>query len=454
MSSVIVQEPPWPTVIDLVPHVPLRVALHACAGGDVTLELSDVRHAWSRNRWLAPQGGRHLVGAAVRLRVDDAVYVLAVGPYVPPRTCGRVRVLVETTRAWGEQAEVARIDDLRGGVRLSIVARDAAWGVPMRFPLPECHWQGSSYHNTWLALVPYNKLYYHRGEDFGAIPSCAHVVAPWDGTVRARPPADGDGRSNAVAIDSPAGMQVRFAHQDTGGIAPVVQVGRRVAAGTVLGVTGQTWLGRPQQDMDPHLHMQCDLADTRVSPTPYLVDAWLRESGEDVLPLAGAPAFGVVGETLVLKGRVACAAGVEVTRAVWQLPNGRVVEGASAALRLEAPGHGLATFTVTTRDARSYCATLPVRADGPDADPGEEPFGWLHAHPTRHVRVGDAVRCWNRVARLDDATLDPGDGRPAEPVGREAHLRWDAPGLYTVRLRGRSRHGAPFCTGLPLRVHP
>jgi hypothetical protein len=35
--------------------------------------------------------------------------------------------------------------------------------------------------------VPYNKLYYHRGEDYGAIPDRLDVVAPFEGTVIATP---------------------------------------------------------------------------------------------------------------------------------------------------------------------------------------------------------------------------------------------------------------------------
>ena len=47
------------------------------------------------------------------------------------------------------------------------------------------------YNNTWSGLVPFNLLYYHRGEDYGAIPDLLEVVSSIDGKIVSTPVPEG-----------------------------------------------------------------------------------------------------------------------------------------------------------------------------------------------------------------------------------------------------------------------
>jgi len=119
----------------------------------------------------------------------------------------------------GETHTIRRKTDqgiVRKQVRFSAVAEGESWGPDtFQFPIKEYHWRSASYNNTWSSLVPYNKLYYHRGEDYGAIPDKLDIQAPITGTVIQSPLPNGDGKSNALIIQNRQGFTVRIAHMNT-----------------------------------------------------------------------------------------------------------------------------------------------------------------------------------------------------------------------------------------------
>jgi hypothetical protein len=105
-----------------------------------------------------------------------------------PITVHGLRLYVGTILERAENAEIADLKDVRGQVRLTACAAGEPWGpATLVFSLRNYRWRSAAYNNTWSALVPYNKLYYHWGEDYGAIPDRLDVVAPFEGTVIATP---------------------------------------------------------------------------------------------------------------------------------------------------------------------------------------------------------------------------------------------------------------------------
>jgi len=81
--------------------------------------------------------------------------------------------------------------------------------------------------------VPYNRLNYHRGEDFGVIPGRLPVLAMQGGTVVESPLPGGDGGSNSLDLETAYGMRIRYAHMDIEAIDPALVVGAEVQAGRV-----------------------------------------------------------------------------------------------------------------------------------------------------------------------------------------------------------------------------
>src|SRR3546814_16843238 len=95
------------------------------------------------------------------------------------------------------------MEDVEKDVRLSICLEGESWGPEsLKFPILDYRWRASAYNNTWSSLVPYNKLYYHRGEDYGAIPDKLDIIAPLDGEIMDTPLPDGDIASHALFLRS------------------------------------------------------------------------------------------------------------------------------------------------------------------------------------------------------------------------------------------------------------
>ena len=111
-----------------------------------------------------------------------------------------------------------------------------------------------NYQHTYLALaVNQAKLYYHRGEDFGMIPDLDQALAISDAVVTKVPGPDGDGDSNSVTLEDRTGLRFLYVHMNAEHIRKDLRPGAMVAGGEALGLTGNTWAGRPVGD--PHLHI-------------------------------------------------------------------------------------------------------------------------------------------------------------------------------------------------------
>ena len=92
---------------------------------------------------------------------------------------------------------------LKKDIRISL--RDA--GLPWMtknycFPVRDYKWRGSNYAHTWNGFVSVHSrtktVYYHRGEDFGAIPERHMFAALDDSTLHVVPQETGDGDSNHI----------------------------------------------------------------------------------------------------------------------------------------------------------------------------------------------------------------------------------------------------------------
>lgn len=438
----------WPELIDLETGESRRVATPA---GTHRLKLLAVRPRYCPDGWLRDNASRRTLAAAeVEVEVDGERATLRHRPYEMPAVVGGLRLYVEA--ASESAGGIQPIADLAGEVRLSARPADAPWGpTDLRFPLRGYRWRATPYNNTWGALVPYNLLYYHRGEDYGLIPNRTAVLSTTAGVVT-NAPGPRPVASNQVRVARPDGVAVMHAHMDHEDIDPAVRRHARVEAGQPLGRSGQTWQGRRSQHHDPHLHVGFALGATPLGSYPLLVEAYLRDYDDPALPNAGGYYFAWAGETIALDATASLARpGESIVGYEWHLHDGAVAAGATLERRYAHPGQFIEELRLTTAGGMELRDFAHVRVYDP-ALPDRPGRAWAYHHPLRDIAPGDEVLFWSRFSAADAVTIDYGDGSPAEPIDNEARHAYAAPGLYTVTLQGRGATGQPVMQKLCVTV--
>lgn len=437
-----------PVVIDLALGRPHEIRVMGPTG-EVrrNLRLLALReHHWPN--WHLADAPDHQVlqSADVDLEVDGTRATLQARPFESPQLVQGLRLYVETTRNWAITPQLDPLPPVAGDVRLSCVAAGMPWGPStLRFPIRQYRWQANTYRNTWSALVPYNKLYYHRGEDFGAIPDQLEVLASVSGAVVGSPLPNGDGDSNGLEIRHGSELHVGYYHMNLDTILPGLTNGAAVVAGQVLGRTGMTWAGKRSQDSDPHLHWGIKAEGRSLGSFPFLLEAYLRDYPDSVLAMAGGYHYASPGDTVSLDAsRTVARPGRRVVRFKWLLHDGREVEGAQASVRVEQPGLYSEELRVWADDGsedRDY-AQLRVWDTGHG---GQLAAGWFYHSPVRGARAGSPVQFWSRLWGVTaPVTIDFGDGSPAAPVNRELSHVYAISGVFTAALRSRGPGDEPL----------
>lgn len=438
----------WPVIIDLK-HGPPQEIRVAGPAGEVQRRIRLLRvqeFSWP-NRALADAPDRQVFQSAeVEVEVGGTQAILRARPFESPRLVNGLRLYVEATRNWATTPQLDRLTQVAGDVRLSCVAEGMTWGPSeLRFPISQYHWQANTYRNTWCALVPYNLLYYHRGEDFGAIPDELEVLSSLGGTVVGSPLPAGDGDSNKLEIRHASGVDFMYCHMNIETILPALTNGAVVAPGQVLGRTGMTWAGRRSQSNDPHLHWGVSRQGQSLGSFPFLIEAYLRDHPDSVLAMAGGYHYAMPGEVVQLDAsRTVARPGRRIVRHRWLLHDGRECDDARPTVRAEKPGLYSEELRVWADDGsedRDY-AQLRVW----DADRGERiGAGWFYHAPVRGARAGQPVRFWDRLWNTTaPVTIDFGDGSPAAKIDRESSHVYAVPGLFTARLLSRGPGDEPL----------
>lgn len=418
-----------------------------------TVKLLSVKLHSEHNLWFGAEGRQaNYASADVVVEVGGERITLLHRPYQMPVTVNGLRIYVECIREWNREAGYGGLDNVQKEVRLSACAEDETWGpVSFKFPIKDYRWRSAAYNNTWSSLVPYNKRYYHRGEDYGAIPDRLDVIAPFGGRITASPLPDGDGASNAIFIRNQDGFTCRISHMNTETIKPEYPAGTRVEAGTVLAKTGMTWDGRKAQVHDPHCHIDLRCNDVRLASFPYLMEAYLRDYPDPVLAVAGGYRFALVGEEVILDGsRSLARPGTSVSSWTWKLSDGRKSGGVEARIKYDRPGMYTEELLVKNTDGASDRDFIQVRVYGNEGkDVGR---GWAYYSPLREIHVGTPVLFWNRLVNVEaPVIIDFGDGFRSE-IDKESVHRYKKPGHYTVTLSAEGPRSEPVTVMLEVIV--
>lgn len=447
----------WPTVVELNVGESRTIRRHVKESlVEREVKLLGVQEHWEPDFFTGAGDSRTLRLAEVTIDVDGVRATLKCRPYQMPINVNGLRIYVETTRRWAHEAEIERMTEVDADVRLSAVAEGEGWGPSdLVFPVRNYRWRSSSYFNTWSSLVPYNKLYYHRGEDFGAIPDCLPVVCALPGLVMRSPLPNGDGDSNGLIIETEAGIRVQYYHMNTESITTSAVVGARMTAGAILGKTGMTWDGRRSQTNDPHLHFGLSCHDTAISAYPTIVEAYFRMYPDSLIAIAGGYHFAEPAQTVLLDAsRSQAGPGETIASYEWRLHDGRRVHEATAQMVYSAPGlysEELIVRTANGAEARDYAQVRVYdRKRGPNMV-----TGWVYHDPTRSIKPGHPVTFWNRLSNTrSEVRVDFGDGSPVEVIHENTIHAFPSPGLFTVSFVTSGPEDEPAMARMCVVVEP
>ncbi|MFA6962263.1 MAG: PKD domain-containing protein [Opitutaceae bacterium] len=437
----------WPALADLNPGETCEISTTA---GPRRLTLIGVQEMTEPDYFIQNNPSHAVVVRAdAEIEVDGVRATVTGRPFQLPIVVNGVRVAVQTTRGWSE-AEVGSVKNMGKAVRLELLDASLSWGPPdLVFHIDDYRWRSSTYNNTWSALVPFNKLYYHRGEDFGAIPDRLPVVALFAGRIAVSPLADGrPSGSNHVLIVSPDGAAASYGHMNYDRIDPAIVVGAEVKAGQRLGLTGSTWGGKNQQHFDPHVHLgledatdgKRDRNNLRPSANlyPMIVDAYFRKYPDPLIAVAGGYRFASAGGVLELDAtRSVARPGEEIASCQWLLHDGSRVDGPLATLTYPLPGLYSEELVVRTKSGAESRDFAQVRVYDPLRKTGELGFGWFYHTPVRGIRPGTPVLFWSRLETQNTAPvyIDFGDGTPPQIIREETTHAYSHAGRYTASLR-------------------
>lgn len=421
-----------------------------------TIKVISIKHFTEPNFWfsgdLLP---KNYSKAEILLDISGKRVTLLHRPYESPKVINGLRIYIETTKEWAENAEYADIKDVEKQVRLSVCLEGEPWGpVDLIFPIKDYRWRSAVYNNTWSSLVPYNKLYYHRGEDYGAIPDRLDVVAPVDGTIVRTPLPNGDGESNGIYIQNQDDVVFRISHMNIETIKTDYPKGTQVKAGTILAKTGMTWDGRKSQTNDPHCHIDISYKETKLASFPYLIEAYLRTYQDPLLAVAGGYQFTTVKRKVQLDAsRSLAGKGQSIRSYTWKLHNGRTIHSPVTTIKYTRPGMYTEELIVTTESGIEDRDFLQVRVYDENQKTGELALGWAFYSPIRNITPGTEVLFWNRLVRTNTpVTINFGDGTAEEIIDKAITHTYQEKGNYTVSLSSTDKQNNPVTLKLEVKV--
>ncbi|MBE7500474.1 MAG: hypothetical protein HS113_09255 [Verrucomicrobiales bacterium] len=414
----------WPTRVELNLNETRRISRNGGAAHQFKLRsLSHQTMPYRRNA----ADGTIIYAAMVEMEVDGVPVMLTARPYQFPTVVGGLRMLIENTKTWSESGTVAATAHDKD-LSFTFTHVGEPWGpADARFPIGSLRWHATTYHNTWMGLVPQNdQVYYHRGEDFGAQPNLLPLLAPRAGSITALP---------SVRLRDANDAVFQFYHMFEDHI--YVTVGQNVEAGFTLAHTG----GHGNGPDDQHLHVTVTAPDGTVrNPYPMMAEAYLRDYPDSGIANAGGYQFMLPGQTITLDAsRSLARPGRTITGYRWILHDGAEVTGPTANLTIPTPGYFAQELRVTYDDGSEQRDFTPVRVFSAGGAGQAGMLGFIYQHPVRGIQSGTPVTLMHNpwMVRVNSRTIDFGDGSaPKVVTGNKPAMThaYAAPGLYTVTI--------------------
>jgi murein DD-endopeptidase MepM/ murein hydrolase activator NlpD len=444
---IILDEPGFPFIFEIDPG-DNQIVERSYKGKKVKqkIELTSVQAFSENNYWFKNSLEQsNYYQFQVNLKIGRKLVSLYHRPYQMPVTVEGLRIYVENVKQLDESALYGKCGDMIKQVRISVCLEDEPWGPEdIVFPIDDYIWRSAVYNNTWSSLVPFNQLYYHRGEDYGAIPDYLNVVSPVDGIIFQTPLPDGDGQSNAIYVEGDNGLRFRLSHMNIESIQKKYSEGTQVKAGTILAKTGMTWSGKRSQVSDPHLHIDITIRDVKLASFPFLMEAYLRKYPEPILAIAGGYRFACPGQPVQLDaGRTISRDNQSINDFKWNLSNGKIVNDKETTIIYDKPGLYSEELLVENEEGYQDRDFLYVRVS--DSTKARNiAYGWAYYYPLRGIKPGMEILFWNRLINTcSDVKINFGDNLDWFPITKEIIHKYDKTGKYVVTLKSNGPGDEP-----------
>jgi len=420
-----------------------------------TLILKEVRLFTEHNNWIPDSLGRcNYYKAEVDIMVSGKMFTLMLRPYQMPVTVEGLRIYVEAVKKMDEIPNLDPVKKMNKEVRISVCLENEPWGNPseLEFPVNDYRWRSASYNNTWSSLVPFNALYYHRGEDLGAIPDKLDVCAWADGEVINSPLPEGD-NSNKILIRKQNGIEFDYYHCNIESIDTGLLIGRQVKKGQCLAKTGMTWNGKHSQWMDPHVHLGINYNGYTMSLFPYLIEAYFRKYDDKLLAVAGGYRFANTGDSIELDAsRSICRNNEKIKTYQWRLHDGTIVNQPIIKIKYETQGYYSEELLVKTVNGDIDKDFLQVRVNDLNSTK-EIAYGWAYYYPIRNIKTGQNILFWNRIKSKTDVLINFGDGTAIQTIKDEIFHSYSKSGNYTVELSSKGFNNEPVSVKLEVIIN-
>ena len=446
-ETVILDEPGFPFIFELNPGESQSIT-RSYKGKTLkrVITLNSVKTLLEPNYWFNDSLIiQNYYQADVELNISGKQVTLHHRPYQMPEVSDGLRIYIENIKEWDEHGKLGRTGAMKKQVRIAVCMENEPWGPEtILFPINNYLWRAAVYNNTWSGLVPFNLLYYHRGEDYGVIPDRLDVVSSIGGKIISTPVPDGAKGSNGVSIESPDGIIFRYAHMNFETIVKY-PVGTEVKAGTVLGKTGMTWNGQKNQIYDPHLHVGLKLKGIRgVASFPYLMEAYLRKYPDQVLAIAGGYRFATIGKPVELDaGRSITRDNLPIKSFIWKLSNGETIQAPKTTIIYNQPGLYSEELIVESGEGYQDRDFLYVRVCDPERGKNIA-SGWAYYYPVRGIKPGMEILFWNRLKKTtSDVNINFGDNSLWYKISKETTHKYEKAGHYVVTLKSTGPENEP-----------
>ncbi|WP_373264362.1 PKD domain-containing protein [Hungatella hathewayi] len=381
--------------------------------------------------------------AKVDMEVNGVAASLWCKPYQTPVNVAGLNILVDLVKGVAGGLHKCHLD---GDIRFSGRDANLPWiSENYCFPIRDYKWKGSNYIHTWNGFVSIDSstetIYYHRGEDFGAVPDRYQFAALDDSVMERVPGKMGDNGSNRI-ITRDDQYQYRYCHANAPFLEDLFYKGRRLQKGEGIKLTGNTWNGGPV--LDPHLHIGIENFQETILINTFvpMLYAYKDSYPDELLVTTEGFRFCIEGDTIVLDAsdteKINECSGLEYR---WELSDGTVVQGEKAEVCYKNPG----TYTekVVVRDEMGRRGVDHVIVSVFKETGSERPFCWLNAYPMRKIGVMEDVEFLVGYYNMNSAEIEFGDGTCLEvSSGHHYHHAYEAPGYYTVTVRGRGEGGS------------
>lgn len=311
------------------------------------------------------------------------------------------------------------------------------------FPIAGYKWRGSNYAHTWNGFVSINSqtklVYYHRGEDFGAIPDRLMFTAMDDSIMERVPGESGDQDSNHIIVKD-KDYQYCYSHANAPFSTDRFYKGKELKKGEAMKLTGNTWNGRTVRD--PHLHIGIeDHSGTEQNTFFPLLCAYKNSYPDELLVTAEGFRFCKEGNTITLDA----SATEEINdnkelNYMWDLSNGSKRTGMRISVCY--PNPGTYTEKVIVSDGLGRRGVDHVIVSVFSVQGFERPFCWMNVYPMRTIQVMDEVEFWVAFNNMDEVIINFGDGESEKIAESQRHFHsYSVPGYYTVSVNGAGRGG-------------